>query len=83
MAEENKAEAAPMEPAEAMEIAPGLGIVSRVGWEKDEDGREVFRAIIWFPNGPPDLPFNTVWDQRPVIVALADASAGSGGETNS
>lgn len=58
--------------ADASPITPGCGIVRRIGWEKDEEtGAEVFRAIIDFPNGPPNLLFSTIWDRKPVNVTEA------------
>ena len=82
MAEDGAAAAGPPEPAEATpNVAPGEGIVTSLGWESYDDGRPPrFRAIVWFPNGPPRLPISTVWESRPVIITLANASAGSSGE---
>lgn len=43
----------------------GMGIVRKIGWEKVR-GKEVFRAIVDFPNGPPSLHYVTIWDRHPV-----------------
>lgn len=49
------------------------GVVRKIGWTPLEDGGPVvFVATIEFPNGPPDLPFDVVWKQRPVVVSLQD-----------
>jgi hypothetical protein len=46
------------------------GFLRRVGWEKHEDtGEDVFRAVIEYPNGPPDnLRFSLVWEPIPVAI---------------
>ena len=68
MAEESKAGAGPPEPAEALEMAPGLGLITRIGWERIDDGTEEFRASVWFPGGAPRLSVGVVWDQIPVVI---------------
>lgn len=48
-----------------------FGIVRAIGWG-EFDGREGFRAIVEFPDGPPDLPFSVIWNAQPVrIVPVA------------
>jgi hypothetical protein len=51
------------------------GYVTKVGWEKRENGAPVFRAIVEYPNGPGEgLTWATVWDRHPVkIVEVATA----------
>jgi hypothetical protein len=45
---------------------PGCAIVTRVGWEHTQDGRQ-FTATLVFPNGAPsDLGYNTIWNKIPV-----------------
>lgn len=51
-------------------IEAGAAVIARVGWDKDDADNEVFRAVLWFPKGPPDLPFNTAWDMTPVYLSL-------------
>lgn len=50
---------------------PGQGIVRRVGWDSNEAGDRVFRAIIDFPNGPPALSYAVIWDPQPVEIIVA------------
>jgi hypothetical protein len=49
-----------------------FGFVRRCGWECDEStGKEVFRAIVEYPNGPPDgLSWSIVWDTVPVQIVV-------------
>jgi hypothetical protein len=48
---------------------PGDGVVRFIGWsECGDSGVSVFRAIIEFPHGPPDLPASIVWDRQPVKI---------------
>lgn len=50
-------------------------IVRSIGWV-GEDGQQVFRAVIEYPNGPPDdLSFNAVWDARPVRIVIVESLA--------
>lgn len=52
------------------------GILRRIGWVIDGDtGKEVFRATIDYPNGPPgkDLPFDVVWKSLPVKIVVIDS----------
>lgn len=50
----------------------GQGIVRMVRWRPlEEGGPVVFIATIEFPDGPPDLPLDVVWKERPVLVTLA------------
>lgn len=53
-------------------VAPGQGIVERVGWAK-RFGVERFAAQIIFPNGPPDLTAAVVWRSLPVGLTIAPA----------
>lgn len=47
-----------------------------MGWSKDACGKDIFRAIVDFPEGPPpDITFDVVWRQLPVTIALAKESA--------
>ena len=52
-------------------MSENFGVVTRAGWEKDEEtGKEVFRATIEYPNGPPYLPFDVIWERKPVDIVL-------------
>lgn len=53
-----------------MDCPAGSGIITKLGWDKNDEGKDVFRAIIEFPNGPPDLNALVVWDQKPVTISL-------------
>ncbi len=51
----------------------GTGRVVFAGWlEDDGTGTSGFRVVIEFPNGPPDLPFSTVWEQTPVRLTVVE-----------
>lgn len=43
------------------------GLVTLMGWRKVRK-KEIFRAIVEFPNGPPNIPLGVVWDRRPVDI---------------
>lgn len=45
------------------------GIVRSVGWV-DVEGERRFQAVVEFPEGPPDLPFNVVWDMRRIRIVV-------------
>lgn len=56
------------------------GIVRRIGWETDEEtGEKVFRAIVEYPDGPPDpdLPLAVVWQEIPVKIVVAAGGVGA------
>lgn len=49
-------------------VPPGCAIVERVG--QDDSGR--MTALLVFPNGPPDLSFNVVWQAQPVRLTVEE-----------
>lgn len=52
------------------------GIVKRAGWTVDEDGTQVFRAIVEYPSGPPDgLTFDIIRKAKPVAIVLVPDQA--------
>jgi len=54
------------------------GIIILMGWRKIR-GKDVFRAVVEFPNGPPHIPVGVVWDRRPVdIIERKTQSEGTG-----
>ena len=44
------------------------GVIRRFGWDRDESGKLVFRAVVDYPDGPPDLPFAVIWHSLPVRI---------------
>ncbi len=52
-----------------MDCPEGSGIIRRIGWDKDDEGHAVFRAIIDFPNGPPTLECRVVFRAMPVTIS--------------
>lgn len=65
--------AGPCDCGAATGLAPGYGIVKEVGWDEIE-GESVFRAIITFPEGPPDLAAAIVWNSVPVDIVPREHS---------
>lgn len=51
--------------------AKALGYVRSIGSIKLEDGREIKGVIVEFPDGPPDLTFNVLFDEIPVTIEIA------------
>lgn len=56
-----------------VELKPGEGIVTFLGWRKDpeQEATEHFEAVVRFPAGPPPLRVGVVWNSEPVNIVLA------------
>jgi hypothetical protein len=51
------------------------GIVRKIGWAEDDEGKPVFRAVVEYPDGPDeldDVPLRIVWDRLPVRIVVLD-----------
>lgn len=54
------------------DVPEGYGVIRNIGWmTDDETKKEVFRAWVDFPNGPPPIQYSVIFQQIPIQIVPA------------
>ncbi len=59
------------------------GIITKLGWSSNDEGKDVFRAVVEYPSGPDDrdnLTLRTVFNRLPVVIVLAKSEKAEAAE---
>jgi len=46
----------------------GDGIIKSMGWQNDKNNEKIFCISVEFPEGPPDLTSEVIWNGIPVKI---------------